>query len=200
MQNLKISISKSNIKMGAIPSVSLPPVATCSNCSECKNKCYALRMIKRRPSIGQAYQRNLDIFNYSPDIFKQQVIAAAMISNYFRWFTGGDIPNKEFFNMMVDIANTCKNCNFLAFTKNYNVVNEFIANGGTIPPNLKIIFSEWKKAIPNPFNLPKSKVIFRGEQPPTDAKICGGNCYNCICQGIACWTLANNDTIYFYEH
>lgn len=198
--NNKISISKNNAKMGGIPSISLPPVTTCHNCEQCSKKCYALRMAKRRKSIMQAWQKNLDVFNNNPESFKIQLLSECITSLYFRYFVGGDIPNTQFFNMMVDVATVAKNCNFLAFTKNYNVVNEYLDKGGKIPQNLKIIFSEWDKPINNPHGLPKSKVIFKGEKEPNGAKICGGNCFECICKGIACWTLENNDTIYFYEH
>ena len=136
--NNKISISKNNAKMGGIPSISLPPVTTCHNCEQCSKKCYALRMAKRRKSIMQAWQKNLDVFNNNPESFKIQLLSECITSLYFRYFVGGDIPNTQFFNMMVDVATVAKNCNFLAFTKNYNVVNEYLDKGGKIPQNLKI--------------------------------------------------------------
>ena len=197
---MKISISKTNRKMGGIPSFSLPPVITCANCEQCSKKCYALKMARFHKSVGQAWENNLDAYKSNPDAVKCAILKDAYLSNYFRFFVGGDIVDNNFLLLMVDVANSAKNCNFLAFTKKYKIVNDYINAGGVIPNNLKIIFSEWDKPIPNPHNLPKSKVIFRGEPEPVNAKICGGNCFDCICKGVACWSLENNDTIYFYEH
>ena len=41
--NNQVSISKGNNKMGAIPSVSLPPITTCKHCESCAKDCYAAK-------------------------------------------------------------------------------------------------------------------------------------------------------------
>ena len=58
-----VCISNSNIKLGMIPSVSLPPIVTCSPnaCKFCGKKCYARKMCKLRPSVKESYENNLDI-------------------------------------------------------------------------------------------------------------------------------------------
>ena len=195
-----VSISKNNKKMGSIPSISFPPIITCGNCQECAKKCYALKMAKFRPSIGTAWENNLKEWKNNPQAVKFAILNASITSGYFRYFVGGDIINTEFLKMMVEVAETVKTCQFLAFTKKYELVNDFIKNGGKIPDNLHLIFSEWDKAIRNPYNLAKSKVIFKGEAEPQNDKICGGNCIDCICKGVACWTLKSGETIHFYEH
>jgi hypothetical protein len=199
---MAVSISKNNKKMGGIPSISFPPVVTCANCAECSKKCYAKKMANFRPSIGQAWENNLTEWKQNPDAVKYAILSNAITSGYFRYFVGGDIVDADFFSVMVEIANIAKNCQFLAFTKKYNIVNAYIDNGGTIPENLHIIFSGWgDKLIPNnPHKLPQSDVIFKGQEEPTNAKICGGNCVDCICKGVACWDLKQGETIYFYEH
>ena len=102
---------------------------------------------------------------------------------------------------MVLTAQQLPHTNFLAFTKQYNIVNEYIANGGVIPDNLKIIFSNWGTwKCDNPHGLPMAEIIFKGEAPADNWKICGGNCTQCACQGIGCWDLKNGETIAFYEH
>ena len=195
-----LKISCKNKKMGAIPSVSLPPVITCHNCAGCAKKCYARRMACRRPSVGAAWASNLELWKSNPALFEMELTQYCKISRFFRYFVGGDIPDPAFFEMMIRTAKNCPGCSFLAFTKNYNVVNDYLNDGGTIPENLKIIFSIWDKPINNPHKLPQSKVIFKGEQAPADAKICGGNCADCICRGVGCWMLPAGDTIYFAEH
>jgi len=42
-----ISISKGNSKMGAIPSVSLPPIVTCKNCATCAKNVRTVQRVQR---------------------------------------------------------------------------------------------------------------------------------------------------------
>lgn len=195
-----VSISKTNKKMGGIPSISFPPVITCAHCEDCAKICYARRMANFHKTVGEAWAHNLEEWRTNPTAVKYAIINAAITSAYFRYFVGGDIPDGDFLRLMVEIAQTVPTCKFLAFTKKYELVNEFINGGGIIPDNLKIIFSEWRESIPNPYNLPTSRVIFKGEEEPHGAMVCGGNCAECICKGIACWTLKNGESIYFYQH
>lgn len=195
---IKISVSPGNQKMGAVPSVSLPPVATCLPGCPCAAKCYAAKMCRLRSNVLAAYQRNWDAWKQSPDGFAVQVIAAAIPVRYFRWHVSGDIPDDTYFQMMCHVARSCPHTNFLAFTKRWDLVNPF---ADQIPKNLKIVYSAWGDFLPeNPHGFPVAHVIFRGETPNPSWKICGGNCTECICKGIGCWELTHNDHIAFYEH
>lgn len=201
MEQLNVSISKGNSKMGAIPSVSLPPVTTCNPNAPCFRLCYATRIARRYKESKNAYQRNLDILNNDPNKYWLQVKAAASMVRFFRYHVAGDIPDITYFKNMVQIANDLPGTNFLAFTKQYDIVNLFLANGGTIPNNLKIIFSNWGDwKCSNPFNLPVCEIILKGSQPSEDWKICGGNCTECACRGIGCWELKQGETIAIYQH
>ena len=197
-----VSISRGNDKMGLVPSFSFPPVITCSNCAECSSRCYALRMCKRRKTTAEAWARNLAIWQENPEAVKAAVINSAILSGYFRFFVGGDMPNGEFLRIMCECATVCKNTKFLAFTKKYDIVNAFLDDGGKIPDNLQIVFSGWGDNVRpvNPYNLPESDVIFNGQEIPKNAKICGGNCVECIHAGVACWELKHGEKIYFHEH
>lgn len=197
----KISISTGNSKMGAIPSVSLPPVITCPKGAPCAKKCYAAKLCRIYSTVRNAYQRNLDILNNDFNGYFEQVLKAARMTKYFRWHVSGDIIGYSYFANMVDIANQLPDTQFLAFTKNYDVVNSDIMYDGKLPENLKIIFSEWGDQQPdNPHNLPTAAVIFKGTTPAPNWKICGGNCTQCACQGVGCWELKQGETIAFYEH
>jgi hypothetical protein len=102
---------------------------------------------------------------------------------------------------MISLSRELPGTQFLAFTKQYNIVNEYLNGGGTIPDNLKIIFSNWGKwKTENPHNLPVCEIIFKGEKPAPGWKICGGNCTACACAGIGCWELKHDETIAIYEH
>lgn len=196
----KISISPGNQKMGYIPSISLPPVVTCVNGCTCANKCYAARLCKIRPSVRNAYQRNLDILTQDPAAFWLQVKAAAMVTKYFRFHVAGDIPNTEYLRQMVQLARDLPRTKFLAFTKQYGMVNDFLISED-LPENLQIIFSAWPgMRMHNPHDLPVANVIFKGMQPADNWKICGGNCADCACRGVGCWELKKGEQIAFYEH
>lgn len=197
----KISISPGNRKMGAIPSVSLPPIITCPKSCPCAAKCYAAKLCRIYPSVKRAYQNNLDILNNNELEYWYQVKQAAKTTKYFRFHVSGDIPNYPYFEMMVLLAAVLPDTRFLAFTKQYTIVNEYLNKYHKIPPNLKIIFSEWEgMTTPNPHNLPTAAVIFKGTEPAPNWKICGGNCAECACQGVGCWELKSGETIAFYEH
>lgn len=198
---LKVSISKGNSKMGAVPSVSLPPIVTCKNCSSCSKDCYAAKLARLRPSVRDAWQRNLTIVTKDRESYFTQVKAAAMITRFFRWHVSGDILDIDYLDRMVKLARDLKGTEFLAFTKNYEDVNEYFRNHKK-PANLHLIFSlpfDGAK-IDNPHNLPTAAVIFKGQEPAPEYKICGGNCTECACRGVGCWQLKKGETIAFNKH
>lgn len=201
MSNKNVSISKGNIKMGSIPSVSLPVGITCNPNAPCFKKCYARLLAARRKNCKDAYENNLDILTEDPALYWLQVKAAASMSRYFRYHVSGDIPNLDYFKQMVKTAAELPHTNFLAFTKQFPIVNDFLNAGGVIPDNLKVIYSNWGNwKCDNPHGLPVCEVIFKGSEPADDWKVCGGNCTECACRGVGCWELKNGETIAIYEH
>ena len=198
---MQVSISKGNAKMGAIPSVSLPACVTCNPAAPCFRKCYARRLAARRATVRDAYAKNLAILSEDPRGYWLQVRAAASLARFFRYHVSGDIPNGEYLREMVATADALPGTMFLAFTKQYTIVNEYLNAGGTIPHNLKIIFSNWGAwKCDNPHGLPVCEIVMHGDAPAPGWKICGGNCTACACAGIGCWELKNGETIAIYEH
>ena len=201
MIDSKISISKGNAKMGAIPSISLPACITCNPDAPCFKECYARRIEYRYKRSKDAYAHNLQVLKDNPGAYWLQVKASAMLTRYFRYHVSGDIPNTEYFKQMIKLADDLPGTNFLAFTKQYIIVNDYLNAGGTIPQNLKIIFSNWGAwRCANPHNLPVCEVIFKNTTPGASYKICGGNCTECACRGIGCWELKNGEIIAIYKH
>lgn len=201
--SLRVSISASNSKMGAVASVSLLPFVTCpAACREtCAGKCYAAKIANLRPAVMSAYARNTIIATEHPAIFFEQVRAYCAGVRFFRWHVSGDIINANYFAGMIETARACPWCRFLAFTKRAGVVNDYLNAGGEIPENLIIIFSNWGAVkLENPHGLPCSEIVFTGDEPADNWKICGGNCYACACRGVGCWELNAGDTIAFAEH
>lgn len=200
LNNVKVSISPGNTKMGAVPSVSLPPIVTCAAGCTCAKKCYAAKLCRLRASVRNAYQRNLDILTHDPTAYWLQVETAIATSRYFRFHVSGDIVNTEYLQRMNSLAKKYPSCEILCFTKKYDLVNDFIPANG-IPENFHLILSEWPgMELKNPWGLPVAHVIFKGTEPHPNWKICGGNCTECACQGVGCWQLKNGEHIAFYEH
>lgn len=198
---MKVSISPGNTKMGAIPSVSLPPVITCPAGCPCAKKCYAAKLCRLRPSVRNAYTRNLEILNQDPLEYWRQVRNAAQNARYFRFHVSGDIPSAIYFFDMLQTARELPETHFLCFTKRYSIVNEFIERYGELPENLHLIFSEWDGLeLDNPHNIPTAAVIFKGQEPRDNWKVCPGNCSDCAARGVGCWELKPGETIAFYEH
>lgn len=198
----RVSISPGNKKMGAIPSVSLPPVKTCNADCTCTEKCYALKICRLRKVVREAYERNFSILKANPNSFWSQVEVAIMTSRYFRFHVAGDIVDGEYLEKMVELAVKHSHTEILCFTKKYEIVNAWMAaNNGQLPSNLHILFSAWPgMEMENPFDLPEAHVIFKGQEPKPEWKICGGNCTECACQGVGCWELKRGEQIAFYEH
>lgn len=200
---MTVKISQGNSKLGTIPSVSLPAGVTCRSDCECSKKCYAKRLERMRPSVRQAYQHNYDLLNSDSDTYWREVEASIMMSRFFRYHVSGDIPDNVYLAHMIDIAERNPHCEMLCFTKKYNLVNDFLDFGGTIPQNLHIIFSGWHDIeMVNPYNLPEAHVRYRDGSTTAreNAKLCGGNCTECAITDGGCWTAKHGEQVVFNEH
>lgn len=199
----KVKISNANSKMGAVASVSTLPFITCPKLCKgtCGANCYAAKLAAIRPSVLAAYAWNTAMAVYRPTEYWNGIDMACKDVRYFRFHVSGDILNADYFAHMIEIARNNSKTEILVFTKRYNVVNEWIANNGDLPENLHILFSEWTNlTAENPYNLPTTNVIPKGEEPKENWKICGGNCFNCACRGVGCWNANKGETIAFPIH
>ena len=199
----KVSISNGNIKMGSIPSVSLPSIVTCRECA-CQKKCYAHKLERLRPSVMNAYRNNLEILETEPDTYWREVEAAIMMSRFFRFHVSGDIPYAEYFVRMVNIAERNPHCQILCFTKKFEIVNQYLAmTGEELPENLHIIFSGWVGLkMVNPCSLPEAHVKYKDGTTTAgeDALECPGNCTDCAMTDCGCWVLKRGEQVVFHEH
>lgn len=190
--------------MGAIPSVSLPAKITCEACG-CWQKCYAAKIERLRPSVREAYKKNLEILNSDPTQYWNEVEASVKMSRFFRFHVSGDIPNEDYLIKMIELASRNQHTEILCFTKRYGIVNKVISelDGNKLPDNLHLILSGWKDyAMNNPYNLPEAHVFYKdGTTTASEsAKTCGGNCTECAMESGGCWTLKNGEQIVFNEH
>lgn len=202
MNMLKLSVSSSNSKMGAIKSISMPRVITCASNVPCAKMCY-VRHFDWRHTVRDAYENNLNLWLTDPDGFELQATAAAYGSFNFRWHVSGDIVDDKYFAMMCRVADKLPRTEFLAFTKKYDLVNAYLAAGNTIPSNLHILFSSWPSYnMNNPYNLPVAYISFKDGKcdAPDDSKQCSGKCEKCAYMGQNCWTLGRGESVVLKEH
>lgn len=202
-----VNITLNNSKLGGfIPSLDLPPIVTCRKNAPCAKGCYARRGSFLYPSKKESMAQNLALYKNDPCAFFDAV--KSFLNNrdisfkFFRWFGAGDLVDNRFFIGCVNLATECKETHFLMFTKKYEIVNNFLDKGGVIPNNLRIVFSYWDKTfkVQNPHNLPCAYVQFKDVTKqvaiPEYAIPCTGSCATCK----ACWTLQNNQNVYFAQH
>ena len=204
---IKIHISAGNMKLGAIMNISLPPVTTCHNCSCCKNYCYAVRSYNRLPDTAAAWNENYLLFISDPDRYFHEISKAVKTQRFFRWHVSGEIVNGSYLAGMIRVANENPKCEFLAFTKAYQIVNAAIAAGAVIPSNLHLLFSAAPGVeMPNPYKIPECHINFADPALNTycgGAEYvyhCGGNCTECAVNGCGCFFLKPGDVTVIDQH
>lgn len=199
-----LHISTGISKLGpAIPSVNLPPVSTCRADAPCKRSCYARRGRFSYARCRAHLQNNLLLWQQVPAQYARDIHIAAHGHRYFRWHSSGDIPDADYLAMMVRGAEALPHTNFLAFTKQYELVNTHLRQGNVFPANLSIVLSAWGDWLPeNPFGLPVAYIRFRQKPAdiPTHAVPCRHFCGDCVRTGQSCWDLRPGQSVCFDEH
>lgn len=198
-----VTISKGNVKMGSVPSVSTLPLVTCpAICNgTCAESCYASKIASLRASVLKSYARNTALLMLKPEFYWMDVKRAMMATRFFRFHVSGDIRNAEDFQNIIDACKENGHCQTLVFTKRYDIVNAWIDTNGDLPENLHLLFSGWTNLNPvNPHNLPETNVYEKGETPNDEWLLCGGNCFECGCRGVGCWQAKKGDVIAFEKH
>ena len=199
-----VTISEGNTKTGKIPSVSLLPRLTCP-WNRCKNtcgaRCYAIKLANLRPTVMNSYARNTAIMKLAPWAYFKAVDKTCSRSEHFRFHIAGDIPNRKYFRRMVRTARNNPDCSILCFTKQYEIVNRWIHENGSLPENLHILFSGWSNLKPeNPYNLPETTVYAKDEDKKPEWLACGGNCLDCVLHCGGCWNANKGETVAFKIH
>lgn len=177
-----ISINNGNRKTGIGCLTMSFPQCSCLENAPCRKGCYCSKGCQQFPSVQGAYYRNWRIWNSNPEDFEKQLNFFLDMAGLplFRYCDCGDIPDAAFLAMMFRVALNHPNISFLAYTKKYDMVNEFLSKGNVIPDNLTIRFSYWDKCweVPNPYNLPAAYVEFTDEhltpEIPKNAFHCHG--------------------------
>lgn len=201
-------ISGGNIKLDGIKNVSLPPVVACGvNCKECKYFCYAIKSYNRLPNVRTAWAANYNLYLNDPKKYFDSITRGTALERVFRWHVSGDIVDHNYLLGMIDVALKNNKCEYLAFTKNYSVVNNAIDAGIIIPNNLHIIFSASPNVkMENPHGLPECHINFENSAKNTYTNKfnytynCSGNCKECVINGCGCFFLKKGDAVVINQH
>jgi hypothetical protein len=189
-----MSVSKENSKLGKLINVSLTPIKSCSKGIDCPGFCYALNSYRRYPNTQKSWDSNLNLYKQAPTLY-QNLIEDSLKKNpeLFRWHVGGDIVDFNYFTIMVKIAKNNPNTTFLAYTKQYEYVNQY---SKPIPDNFTIIFSEdAKKPMDNPRNYPIA-LVRSGMSTCPNQKDKRVKCNTCK----KCFKLQKGELIIFDKH
>jgi hypothetical protein len=183
-------ISKGNNKLGRnLPNVSLTPIKGCVKGVPCAKRCYANKAYRQYPNVKTAWDSNLELaLNDHEGYFKG--ISDYLIKNkpeYFRWHVAGDILDYRYLNSMMILALEHPHTQFLCYTKNYAIVNEYLSDMSCVnedpPENLVIYLSVWPNVeVPNPHNL-RLAYYQDGTETRANGFACPGSCVDCK----ECW-------------
>lgn len=205
--DIQLHVSAGNTKLGSIMNISIPPVVTCSNCGSCSKYCYAVRSYNRFTGTAAGWNENYLLFLVNPNRYFGDISRAVKLQRFFRWHVSGDIVNDEYLAGMIRVALENPKCEFLAFTKAYQIVNKAIAAGTVIPGNLHVLFSAAPGVeMPNPYNIPECHIAFSDPALNTyhgGAEYehnCNGNCTECAVNGCGCFFLKPGDVTIINQH
>lgn len=203
---MSVKISKTNSKLGVIPSVNLPPIISCREGCPCAKDCYATKGRFRFPNVKDNMMSNYIEYCSNPERYFSDISLAVnngMVSySYFRWHASGDIVDEGYFDGMVEVAKALPNTSFLAFTKKFEIVNGYIDRHGSLPSNLHIVLSAWGTSfkVDNRYELPMAHVRFKDEREnvniPHSALECLGDCQHCL----NCWNIKAGQSVVFNRH
>lgn len=166
MKSNEVHMTTKNSKTGCGVIDLAFPVITCREDAPCKKGgCYCCKGTQVMATVQGAYYRNYRLYHEDPVDFWNQVWFKLAHCGLLRcrYFDCGDCPDYAFVEGMVATAKKFPEMKFMAFTKKYFLVNQWIDNNGNLPDNLNIIFSAWDKdwEVLNPHHLPVAYVDFK---------------------------------------
>lgn len=205
LENIHVKLQQGNSKTGKnVYTVSLIPIADCTNCMECMRECYDIINVCFQPSVQKDRARNSAIHHMDIERFWQEV-DYGIKANYvqtLRLNIGGDIIADDL-PYINKIAKENPKCQILFFTKTYNAVNNYL-DKNSFEPNIHCIFSAWKNTeMDNKHNLPVSHVLYEDgttTAPEYGSHYCQGNCSGCFYNEEGCFTLKKGESVIFPAH
>mgnify|MGYP005820342509 CR=1 FL=1 len=105
--------------------------------------CYALKGFYLMSSVERAHAERLDAYNADPVAWVDAMVDAISRTREprFRWFDSGDLQSVAMLADICRVARLTPEKRHWLPTKEYGFVRRYIADGGTIPPNLVVRLS-----------------------------------------------------------
>lgn len=154
--------------------------------------CYALKGNYRWDVVKAAHERRLAALRDPRFVDAFALVLNTLVhrqripENRFRWFDSGDLQSAEMLCQIVDIARMTPEVRHWLPTREYRIVQAFLASGREFPPNLVVRMSHaWVGERPKGrlHNLPYSTVDAKSAQWNCPAADQGNKCLSCD----ACW-------------
>ncbi len=180
----KLHISTGSGKMAGIPSINTPTSTNkfCQKMAKTNSvcaKCYAKRFESMRLNVLKAISRNVPVLmdkDFQPPKLNYDIV---------RFHSFGELINRTHLNNFFKIAFANPNTFFGLWTKRKDLVQAYIREGGVVPSNMNLIYSNPKmdsrltkvpKGFHKVFNVHSKEGIELNEIPVN----CGGkSCINC---------------------
>ena len=208
IDDMRLSISKGNTKLGKIPNFSLPPLVSCFPNIPCRDACYAIPTYKMYAATRKQWDDNftttktLIADGYKHLLFNMFLEFMNKFNPpYFRIAVSGDFRiinddmTRDYINVWRNVAEHTPETKYLVFTKAPAKFH--------IPklPNLKRIWSAWNGAkVRNDLDgiAWYKNMQTPDKRIPRDALPCAGACHDCM----ACWVIENapSKSVYFEDH
>jgi len=193
-------LNNGNSKLGAGIKVINLSRRSCRKDAPCYKLCYAGKGTFNFPNVKNCYDNNYDEYMANPLKAERDIISQLPLIGFVRIHASGDMIDMEYFKMLIRISKVAKGVKFMAYTKQYELINTYVSQGGKIPRNFKIIFSLWDGfACPNPNNFPTSTVLLKKGNNDKISKggyVCSGNCSQCF----YCWNIKKGKQVLFEQH
>jgi len=189
-------LAKGNSKLYNILIFDLPAVVTCLNCSDCKDKCYAMKAQRMYTDTKIFRDTNLFLYKYKRDTLHKLIVNQLLASKEttVRIHGSGDFFEQSYIEFWSEIVKAFPNKRFYAYTKvkelldfsvieslsNFNLIDSFVANYQLNFGTLQ--YCELLHKNHNTFICPATKA--------SETKVrCGLNCSHCITNKNVCFVI-----------
>lgn len=199
-----ITVSEGNTKMSA-RSVSVPPVITCSHCSDCQKYCYAGAMQDFRDSCRKSWLHNAITLSHVPaSVIVEALAPSYACSRFWRWDVAGDIWHDSYMEVINTLAREYPMTSVFCPTRQLERVSAYYGyDPAAVPQSLHFVRSHtpggldafplkvrrfWYK-FPLSYVVPRDqmqkahKEVWR-KVPSSWVKECRGDCHKC---GYSCF-------------
>lgn len=168
-------------------------------CNSVCSSCYALKGRYMFGNVQTALERRMQAFEHPLFTGAMASLINDLKETHFRWFDSGDLQSVAMLAQIVTIAELTPNCMHWLPTREYSIVDDYLAKFGKFPDNLIVRVSAHmvNHSAPSRFSL-TSEVYT--DMPNDHAQRCpspeqGNRCIDCR----ACWD-ASVPTISYKAH